>query len=365
MKADPLKNTISSAERSIQSGCQCNPRTEETPLLQVKQLAVDFRTENGVVRGVRDVSFEIFEGEIVALVGESACGKSVTSLSIMRLLPNGIARIANGEILWNTRNGKVIDLVKITEKQMRRCRGNDIAMIFQEPMTSLNPVYTVGDQIIEVISLHMKKNKKEALDMAEEMLVNVGISEPKKRLNCYPHEMSGGMRQRVMIAMALSCNPSLLIADEPTTALDVTIQAQILDLIKELQKMRKMAVLFITHNLGVVSEIADRVLVMYAGRVVEAGPKKEIMKNPFHPYTRGLLNSLPRLSREYPQTSRLNVIPGNVPDAVLPPKACSFHPRCSNQQSGLCDTVDVKIELVAPNRQVRCHKWLEILDNDN
>lgn len=363
MTSDHHQSIFSSDDEAKYTVAPCNQETEKDALLQVKKLAVDFRTEDGVVRGVRDVSFDIYKGEIVALVGESACGKSVSSLSIMRLLPKGIARIANGEILWKTQDGKTLDLVKVPERQMRRFRGNDIAMIFQEPMTSLNPVYTVGDQITEVITLHMKKTKKEALEMAEQMLVSVGISEPKNRLDCYPHEMSGGMRQRVMIAMALSCNPSLLIADEPTTALDVTIQAQILDLIKDLQNLRNMSVLFITHNLGVVSEVADRVLVMYAGRIVESGLKKDIMKKPLHPYTKGLLYSLPRLSREIPQSARLNVIPGNVPDVASPPSACSFHPRCTFMQPGLCDTVDIQIEWSGPNRQVRCHRWAEIFNN--
>lgn len=364
MDADRYRNALSSDKGAKPADTLRYSKIAEEPLLQVKRLAVDFRTEDGVVRGVRDVSFDICKGEIVALVGESACGKSVSSLSIMRLLPKNIARIANGEILWKTQDEKVLDLVKVPERQMRWYRGNDIAMIFQEPMTSLNPVYTTGDQLAEVITLHMKKSKKEALEMAEQMLLSVGIAEPKKRLDNYPHELSGGMRQRVMIAMALSCNPSLLIADEPTTALDVTIQAQILDLIKELQAIRNMSVLFITHDFGVVSEIADRVVVMYAGQVVESGLKKAIMKNPLHPYTKGLLMSLPRLSQGFADSARLKVIPGNVPDAASPPSACSFHPRCTFMRPGLCDAVDIEIEWCRRDHQVRCHKWAEIFDND-
>jgi oligopeptide transport system ATP-binding protein len=334
-------------------------------LLQVKNLAVDFRTEGGIVRGVRDVSFDIYSGETVALVGESACGKSVSSLSVMRLLPKNISRIANGEIRWRGRDGKIHELVKVSEKQMRRFRGNEIAMIFQEPMTSLNPVYSVGDQIAEAITLHTKKSRNEALDMAEDILLNVGIPEPKKRLSNYPHELSGGMRQRVMIAMALSCNPSLLIADEPTTALDVTIQAQILDLIKELQEKRNMSVLFITHDLGVVAEVAKRVIVMYAGQVVESADTRITMKKPMHPYTKGLLASLPRLSQELDESERLKVIPGNVPDAAFPPPACSFHPRCSYMESGRCDTISPAIEWSGNDHQVRCLRWSEILENEN
>jgi len=364
MTADRNRYPLPSDRKAKPSDTPGFSKIGREPLLQVKRLAVDFRTEAGTVRGVRDVSFDIDTGEIVALVGESACGKSVSSLSIMRLLPKNIARIANGEILWKTQGGKIIDLVKVPERRMRRYRGNDIAMIFQEPMTSLNPVYTIGDQIAEVITLHMKKTKKEALALAEQMLIGVGISEPKKRLDSYPHELSGGMRQRVMIGMALSCNPSLLIADEPTTALDVTIQAQILDLIKDLQAIRNMSVLFITHDLGVVSEIADRVVVMYAGRVVESGLKRVVMKKPLHPYTQGLLLSLPRLSQEISESMRLKVIPGNVPDAASPPPACSFHPRCAFMRPGLCDAMDIEIEWTRPDHQVRCHRWAEIVDDD-
>ena len=338
--------------------------TQKESLLQVKNLAVDFRTEGSIVRGVRDVSFDLYRGETVALVGESACGKSVSSLSVMRLLPKNIANIANGEILWRGRDGEIRDLVKASEKEMRRFRGNEIAMIFQEPMTSLNPVYSVGDQIAEVITLHMKKSKNEALEMAEDILLNVGIPEPKKRLSSYPHELSGGMRQRVMIAMALSCDPSLLIADEPTTALDVTIQAQILDLIKELQTERDMSVLFITHDLGVVAEVAERVIVMYAGQVVESADTLITMKKPLHPYTKGLLASLPRLSQELDESERLKVIPGNVPDAAFPPPACSFHPRCPYMESGRCDTMTPTIEWRGEDHQVRCLRWPEILETE-
>ena len=298
-------------------------------------------------------------------MGESACGKSVSSLSVMRLLPKNISKIAHGEIWWRDRNGKIRDLVKASEKEMRRIRGNEIAMIFQEPMTSLNPVYNVGDQIAEVITLHLKKSKNEALVMAEEILFNVGIPEPGKRLESYPHELSGGMRQRVMIAMALSCDPHLLIADEPTTALDVTIQAQILDLIKELQTNRHMSVLFITHDLGVVAEVAERVIVMYAGQVVESAGTRITMKKPLHPYTQGLLASLPRLSQELDESERLKVIPGNVPDAALPPPACSFHPRCFYMESGRCDTIAPTIEWRDDGHQVRCLRWSEILEMEH
>ncbi len=292
-------------------------------LLDVRGLKTYFDTDEGTVKAVDGVSFHIDKGETLAVVGESGSGKSVTSLSIMRLIPNPPGRIAGGEMLFAGQ-----DLVKKTEREMRQIRGNDISMIFQEPMTSLNPVYTVGDQIAEAIVLHQGKTQKQAMKMAAEMLELVGIPEPGKRVKNFPHQMSGGMRQRVMIAMALSCGPQLLIADEPTTALDVTIQAQILELMKKLQQEIGMSILFITHDLGVVAEIADRVVVMYSGRAVEEGNVVPIFTEPKMPYTMGLLNSVPRVDKAAEHQARLEAIPGNVPNPLYLPDGCAFHPRC-------------------------------------
>lgn len=292
-------------------------------LLDVRGLKTYFDTDEGTVKAVDGVSFHIDKGETLAVVGESGSGKSVTSLSIMRLIPNPPGRIAGGEMLFAGQ-----DLVKKTEREMRQIRGNDISMIFQEPMTSLNPVYTVGDQIAEAIVLHQGKTQKQAMKMAAEMLELVGIPEPGKRVKNFPHQMSGGMRQRVMIAMALSCGPQLLIADEPTTALDVTIQAQILELMKKLQQEIGMSILFITHDLGVVAEIADRVVVMYSGRAVEEGNVVPIFTEPKMPYTMGLLNSVPRVDKAAEHQARLEAIPGNVPNPLYLPEGCAFHPRC-------------------------------------
>ena len=263
---------------------------KNTPLLEVRDLSVHFITDEGVVRAVEHVSFEIFPGKILGIVGESGCGKSVTSLSILRLIPDPPGKIVGGEILFEGR-----DLVKFEEKEMEKVRGNDISMIFQEPMTSLNPVFTIGDQIMEAILFHQGVHKAEARRKAIEMLGRVKIPDPGTRIDAYPHQLSGGMRQRAMIAMALSCQPKLLIADEPTTALDVTIQDEILKLLREIQGEMGMAVMLITHDLGVVAGLADRVMVMYAGRVVEQGPIASILRQMRHPYTRGLVNSIPSL----------------------------------------------------------------------
>ncbi len=289
-------------------------------LLEVDALKTYFHTDEGVVRAVDGVTFHLDEGETLGLVGESGCGKSVTSLSILRLIPTPPGEIAGGAIRFNGAN-----LLDLDESEMRRIRGNEISMIFQEPMTSLNPVFTCGFQIIEAIQLHQGLSKTAARERAVEMLRVVGIPSPEQRVDEYPHQLSGGMRQRVMIAMALSCNPSLLIADEPTTALDVTIQAQILELIARLRREFGMAVLIITHDLGVVAEVADRVAVMYAGKIVEYGDTRQIFGEPRHPYTQGLLASIPTLGRE---VERLQVIPGNVPNPTQFPSGCKFHPRC-------------------------------------
>ena len=321
-------------------------------LLEVKDLVTEFPTRKGVVRAVNGVSFSIDNGQILALVGESGSGKSVASLSIMRLLQHP-GRVAAGSITFEG-----TDLLSLTDRQMESVRGGKISMIFQEPMTSLNPVYRVGDQIMESLRVHTDLNKKAAHERAVEMLRVVGIPSPEERFYDYPHQMSGGMRQRVMIAMALACNPSLLIADEPTTALDVTIQAQILDLIYKLRDEFNMAVLFITHDLGVVSEVADRVVVMYCGQLVEEAGKEELFENPLHPYTLGLLRSIPRLEDE--SGERLYVIEGTVPNPLEMPPGCPFSDRCDKRMD-ICSRVCPELRDVpgAPGRKVRCHLFEE------
>jgi len=290
-------------------------------LLEVKNLRTTFYSEDGVVRAVNGLSFELEPGSTLGIVGESGSGKSVTSLSIMRLIPNPPGKIEGGSIRFKDQ-----ELLTKSEAEMRKIRGHEIAMIFQDPMTSLNPVLTVGDQIAETVRLHLKLGRKEAMDRAIEMLRLVRIPTPEKRINDYPHQFSGGMRQRVMIAMALSCDPSLLIADEPTTALDVTIQAQILDLMRELQQRRNSAIILITHDLGVVAEVCQNVLVMYAGNMVEYGTAEQIFKDPKHPYTKGLLESLPRLDDR--ESKRLIPIEGQPPNLLRMPSGCAFAPRC-------------------------------------
>jgi oligopeptide transport system ATP-binding protein len=326
-------------------------------LLEVRDLTVEFATEDGVVTAVDGVSFHIERGETLVVVGESGSGKSVTSLALMRLVESPPGRIASGQILLRGRDGAVRDLARLDNHEMRQLRGNDIAMIFQEPMTSLNPIYTIGDQIIEAIRLHQGKSGRAAFALGVDMLELLGIPEPRRRMNSYPHQMSGGMRQRAMIAMALSCHPALLIADEPTTALDVTIQAQILALIKRLQSELGMAVIFITHNLGVAAEIADRIMVMYAGRIVESGPARAIFREPRMPYTIGLLNSVPRLGVDRAVQHELMAIPGNVPSPRHLPPGCAFHPRCGFIERGLCDVEIPPLEECAPDHAVRCLRW--------
>ena len=296
------------------------PRDDTSALLEVKGLRTEFRSGGSSFAAVDGVSFALAPGETLGIVGESGCGKSVTSLSIMRLVPNPPGRITAGEIRLEGRN-----LLDLPESEMRAVRGDDIAMIFQEPMTSLNPVQTVGEQIVEAIQLHRSLGAAEARARALEMLRLVKIPSPETRLDEYPHQLSGGMRQRVMIAMALACDPKLLIADEPTTALDVTIQAQILDLLRDLRERTGAVIMLITHDLGVVSEVAHRVLVMYAGRVVETSPAAEVFARPLHPYTEGLLASIPRLEGPI---ERLDAIPGQVPAPDAMPAGCRFAPRC-------------------------------------
>jgi peptide/nickel transport system ATP-binding protein/oligopeptide transport system ATP-binding protein len=309
------------------SGIASGPNRELEKILEVKNLRTSFFSEDGEIKAVDDVSFNVFKGKTLGIVGESGCGKSVTSLSIMRLVQSPPGKIVGGEILYK---GK--DLLKLDPAEMRKIRGNEISIIFQEPMTSLNPVFTIGNQIREAIALHQDLSRKDIADKAVEMLKLVGIPSPEKRVEDYPHQLSGGMRQRVMIAMALSCNPNILIADEPTTALDVTIQAQILDLLRELQQKVGMALILITHDLGVVAEVADEVVVMYAGKVAEQGKVREIFHQPKHPYTRGLLNSIPTLSKDPTgkiKKKRLETIPGIVPNLLELPVGCRFQERCT------------------------------------
>jgi len=291
-----------------------------SPLLKIEDLSTFFHTEENIVQSVRNVDLTIHKGETLALVGESGCGKSVTALSAMRLVPIPPGRFESGRILFK---GK--DILQASEVEMQGIRGNEISMIFQEPMTSLNPIFTVGDQIMEAIRLHQNKTEAQARELALKVLRQVAIPSPENRIDQYPHELSGGMKQRVMIAMAIVCQPALLIADEPTTALDVTIQAQILDLLDRLRKETHMSILLITHNLGIVAQYADRVAVMYSGKVVELAPVEELFASPAHPYTRGLLNSLPK------DGAKLETIPGTVPHPAYLPKGCAFHPRCAEK----------------------------------
>jgi len=323
-------------------------------LINVKGLKTYFYTDDGVGRAVDGVDFTIEREKTLGMVGESGCGKSVTALSIMRLIPTPPGRIEAGEILYH-RNRDVIDLTKLDPKgpEMRSIRGNEIAMIFQEPMTSLNPVYTIGKQIMEAIILHQRLSKKKARKKAIEMLHAVGIPSPKQTIDEYPHQLSGGMRQRAMIAMALSCNPSLLIADEPTTALDVTIQAQVLDLMNSLRTEFKTAILFITHDLGVIANMVDDVVVMYLGRIVEGAPVRQIFHDPKHPYTHGLMNSIPSLTST--RKGRLTPIEGIVPDSFEIPQGCGFEPRCPHAME-ICRNQIPQLKEVAPGHLAAC--WL-------
>ncbi|AVC46303.1 ABC transporter ATP-binding protein (plasmid) [Rhizobium leguminosarum] len=332
------------------------------PVLDIKGLRTIFRTRGGEITAVNDIDLTVAAGETLALVGESGSGKSVTSLSVMRLLTRNIGVIAAGSIRLATSGGAVRDLVSLDEESMRRIRGDDIGMIFQEPMSSLNPVFTIGDQIGEPIRIHRGADRKAAMDAAVALLESVGIPDARRRAGQYPHELSGGMRQRATIAMALACDPALLIADEPTTALDVTIQAQILDLLLKLQRERGMAMLFVTHNLGVVAEIAHRVAVMYAGRIVEEGPVGEVFRNPKHPYTMGLLASMPRLgdaARMKQAGEKLAAIPGMVPSLMNIPSGCAFSPRCKFAVDA-CRVAVPALEQVNSQHRSRCIRWKEI-----
>lgn len=318
-------------------------------LVEFKNLKTYFYTEGGTVKAVNDVSFKIKKGEVVCVVGESGCGKSVTAMSLMRLVSSP-GKIVEGEILYEGKN-----ILNISDSEMRSIRGNDISMIFQEPMTSLNPVFTVGKQIMEAIMLHQKLKKKDARKATIDIISLVGIADGEKIIDRYPHELSGGMKQRIMIAMALSCNPKLLIADEPTTALDVTIQAQILDLMRGIKEKLNTSIMFITHDLGVVAEMADYVVVMYAGKVIEEGPVDVIFKNPMHPYTVGLLKSKPILNEVQ---ERLYSIPGQVPSPIDMPENCYFNERCEHCFEK-CKRSMPSLELLEENHKVACFKYKE------
>ncbi|MGX6441753.1 ABC transporter ATP-binding protein [Neobacillus sp. K501] len=317
-------------------------------ILQVKDLQVSFSTYGGEVKAVRGVTFDLHKGETLAIVGESGCGKSVTSQSIMRLIPEPPGKIAGGEILFN---GK--DLIQLKEADLRKIRGANISMIFQDPMTALNPTLTIGEQIMEGILQHEKLSRQQARKAAVEMLTLVGIPSPEERLKQYPHQFSGGMRQRIVIAMALICSPDVLIADEPTTALDVTIQAQILELFREIQKKTSVSIILITHDLGVVAQVADRIAVMYAGKIVELGSRREIFYQPKHPYTQGLLQSVPRLDIE---KAELVPIPGSPPDLFSPPVGCAFAARCPYAME-VCDRVYPSSTYLSQLHHVDC--WLQ------
>jgi peptide/nickel transport system ATP-binding protein/oligopeptide transport system ATP-binding protein len=323
-------------------------------LLQVKNLQTYFFTEDGVVKAVDGVSFDIHTGETFALVGESGCGKSVTAFSILQLLPTPPAKIALGSILLNG-----VDLLKLNKKKMQGVRGGQIGMVFQEPMTSLNPVFTCGNQISEAIMLHRKVSRREARRIGIELLDRVGIPSPQQRYDEFPHQLSGGMRQRVMIAMGLSCNPKLLIADEPTTALDVTIQAQILDLLGDIQRDTDLSIMLITHDLAVVAETAHHVAVMYASKIVEKTDTQSLFANPLHPYTQGLLRSVPELGKI---SDRLETIPGTVPNPLNFPEGCKFHPRCPlGRDNKKCQTQEPQLREVTPGHFAAC--WM--LDDEN
>jgi len=321
-------------------------------LLEVRNLDVRFYTYAGVVQAVSNVSFDVYEGEIIALVGETGCGKTVTTRAITRLIdPPG--RVVSGSALFKRNEKDVVDLLKISDDELRNIRGNEIAYVFQDPSSALNPLYTAGHHIVETITSHRNVSKKAASSEAIRLLREVLIPHPEARIKNYPHELSGGMRQRVVIATAIANHPKLLIADEPTTNLDVTVQAQILDLIKELQKKYGMSVILITHNLGVVAEVADRVYIMYAGKVVEYSDVYTIYEKPLHPYTKSLLNAVPNVLKKI---ERLEYIPGTVPNLINPPSGCRFHPRCPFFMKGLCDVKEPKLVEVEKGHYVAC--WL-------
>jgi len=323
------------------------------PLLQVKDLKTYFFTDDGVVKAVDGISYDLEEGETLGLVGESGCGKSVSALSLLRLIPNPPGKIVGGEVIFEGE-----DLLKVDEDEIRHVRGNKIAMIFQEPMTSLNPVLTIGRQLTESLELHLKLDRDSAKKRAVQLLDMVNIPEAETRIDDYPHQFSGGMRQRVMIAMALSCNPKVVLADEPTTALDVTIQAQVLEILARLSRELGTAVIIITHNLGVVARYADRVNVMYAGKIVETATAKELYAKPRHPYTVGLLKSVPRLDEV--RKAKLEVIEGVPPDLINMPKGCPFYPRCTFRTDKCADEMPPLMQ-VDQNHQAACWEWRQVV----
>lgn len=354
MAISALRSTKARSQSTLDSQSGHLPQLDPQTVLKIEDLHTYFHTDGGVVRAVDGVSLEVGRQKVLGVVGESGCGKSITALSVMQLVSAPRGRIESGRILFNSPTKGVVDIAQLSPQssEMRSIRGNEISMIFQEPMTSLNPVLTVGFQIVESLIYHQKITKKEAWEIAVEMLAKVGIPSPEQRAKEYPHQMSGGMRQRAMIAIALCCNPVLLIADEPTTALDVTIQAQILDLMKNLQEQyKKMAIIMITHNLGVVGRMCDDVAVMYMGKVVERADVRTIFNNPAHPYTVGLLNSIPRLGIK---KKRLVPIEGVVPDPTQMPEGCSFAPRCPHA-TARCKEQPPVTE-VEPGHEVSC--WL-------
>jgi len=326
-------------------------------LLSVSDLSVSFPSARGPIRAVRNVSFEIRRGEIVALVGESGSGKSTTGLAMMQLVRSASV---SGSIRLARKDGPSTELLQLGDRAMRKIRGNDIAMIFQEPMSSLDPVFTIGTQMREAILVHQRISQREAHDAAVASLAALALPDPEKCMGTFQHLLSGGMRQRVMIAMSLASHPSLLIADEPTTALDVTIQAQIVAHLKRLQEQTGMAILFITHNLGLVAEIADRAMVMYAGEIVETAEVRTLFADPRMPYTHGLLRSLPRLGHKRERGDRIVPIPGSLPSPITLPPGCAFHPRCGHAVSGVCDTISPDLEACGDAHQVRCARWRDI-----
>ncbi len=327
-------------------------------VLDVRDLQVFFPTHDGVVRAVDGVTLSVSAGETLAIVGESGSGKSVTGMSIMRLVERGGARIAGGQIRLARAGTQPVDLTTLPEREMNQVRGGDVAMVFQDPMSSLNPVFPIGDQIGESLRIHRGLTRSAARQAAIDLLAQMGIADPAKRVDAFPHQLSGGMRQRVMMAIALACDPVLLIADEPTTALDVTVQAQIVQLLRELQRARDMAMIFITHDLHLVSDIADRVAVMYAGQVVEEGPVADVLQRPAHPYTRALLSCIPRGGKGA-RAVRMQPIPGAMPSALHLPAGCRFQARCAHAQPR-CGEAPVPLQAAGAQRAVRCIRWPEI-----
>ena len=325
-------------------------------VLEIRDLKTFFHTDAGVVKAVNGVTLTVGARRTLAIVGESGSGKSVTGLTVMRLLARTPGRVEGGEIRLRRSSGEVVDILRLSEREMAKVRGSDIAMVFQDPMSSLNPVFTVGDQIAEPIRIHQKASRKQARERAVELLREVGITDPERRVDEYPHQLSGGMRQRVMIAVALACAPRLLIADEPTTALDVTIQAQIVALLKRLQSEREMAMIFVTHDLKLVEEIADEVAVMYASQIVEQGPVRDVIERPRHPYTRALLECIPVMGGG---KRELRPIPGALPNPLAPPPGCRFHPRCAFAVD-TCRAVEPALEAVSAGHVTRCIRWQEI-----